>query len=292
MSALPRTLLIGHGYLGSHLAQVLSGQGFPVVAVHRGTPLTEPYHLLSADLTDPASLAELAQSFSPEVVVHAASSSRGGPEAYRRVFVEGVRHLLETFPDAQLFFTSSTSVYGQTDGSLVDEHSATVPDRETGRLLLEAETLVRGAGGVVLRLAGIYGPGRSVYLQRLFEGLARIEDTEPSRYLNQIHRDDACSAIRHLLPLRGSLEGRCFNVVDDTPLTQRACYEALASRFGLPTPPLTPPDTERKRAWTHKIVSNAALRATGWSPLYPSFLDAVERDPRLVPSIRESLAGS
>jgi nucleoside-diphosphate-sugar epimerase len=289
-----RVLLLGHGYLGTSLAADLLAAGDEVVAVHRGEPQRGPYPLLSGDVSLPGSLVAVREGLPfarPDAIVHCASSSRGGAETYEAVFVEGMRNLRAIFPGVPVLFTSSTSVYGQTDGSVVDESSDTTPDRETGRLLLEAEALARGSGGMALRLAGIYGPGRSVHLKKLLEGSAAIEDVDPSRYLNQIHRDDASGAIRHLLhhgPATSA--GATFNVVDDTPVTQRECYEKLAACFGLPVPPLAPPDPARKRGWTHKIVSNAALRATGWAPRYPSFLGAVETDPRLVPSIRGQIA--
>ena len=289
-----RILLIGHGYLGVSLAAELRAMGAAVVAVHRGAPHDEPYPLLTGDVTSPGSLVAVRDSLPfdrPDAIVHCASSSRGGAETYQAVFVEGIRNLRAIFPGVPVLFTSSTSVYGQTDGSVVDEQSEAIPDRDTGRLLLEAEALARGGGGIALRLAGIYGPGRSVHLKKMLEGTAAIEEVEPSRFLNQIHRDDAVGSILHLLrqgPDR--FAGGLFNVVDDTPLTQRQCYEGLASFFGLPLPPLAPPDPDRKRGWTHKIVSNAALRATGWGPRFPSFLSAVENDPGLVSSIRAQLS--
>jgi nucleoside-diphosphate-sugar epimerase len=289
---LPRLLVVGHGYLGSHLAGELHAAGCAVVAMHRGESFQETYPVISGDVTSIDSFRNVLPFSAPDGIIHCASSSRGGPETYRSVFVEGIRNLQGAFPDVPVIFTSSTSVYGQTDGSVVDESSETIPDRETGRLLLEAEALARAGGGIALRLAGIYGPGRSVHLKKLLEGTATIEDVDPSRFLNQIHRDDAAGAIVHLLRTGIAVHrGALFNVVDDTPLTQRQCYEALAAHFGLPVPPLAPPDPDRKRGWTHKIVSNAALRATGWAPRFPSFLSAVEEDPRLVRSIRESITG-
>lgn len=291
MSAL-RILVVGYGYLGARLAGRLHEDGHAVVAVHRGAAdAGGQVPVLSGDVASPASLESVRSHFpNPDLIVHCASSSRGGAEAYREVFVEGLRHLGTVFPEAPVIFTSSTSVYAQTDGSVVDEQSETEPDRETGRLLLEAEAMARYRRGIVLRLAGLYGPGRSVHLQRMLSGTATIEAGEKSRYLNQIHRDDAAAAVRHLVRC-GLAEqaGSVFNVVDDTPLTQRECYEALAHRFGLPVPAESPPDPGRKRGLTDKIVSNQALRATGWVPEYPSFLDAVERDPELVPSIQRRI---
>jgi len=288
--ALPRLLIIGHGYVGSVLARQFVEAGFPVTAVNRSTESGLPYPVLPGDVSSLESVRSIASSFvagGPDLIVHCASSSRGGPDAYRSVFVDGLKNLHAAFPDVPVIFTSSSSVYGQIDGSIVDENSDTEPDRETSRLLCEAEAITREAGGIALRLAGIYGPGRSVHVKKMIEGTATIDEGEVSRYLNQIHRDDAAGAIRHLATVGADhLRGHLFNVVDDTPLTQRECYEGLAAILGLPLPPEAPPELDRKRAWTNKIVSNAALRSTGWSPLYPSFLDAVRHDPDLVPSIR------
>lgn len=301
-------VVAGCGFVGEALAVALEATGADVVGLTHSEESTRrlaavrEFEVRTCDLgeeNDVASLAgELAsRGITVAAVVHCASSGRGGPDAYRRVFLEGAGHLADAFPLATLVFTSSTSVYPQTDGSVVDEASAAEPDRETGRLLRATEDRVLAAGGVVARLAGLYGPGRSVILKRFLEGAAVIDgdpDAEgeaEGRFLNQLHRDDAVSAIVHLLGL-ASAAGEVFNVVDDTPLTQRACYEGLARRFGRPVPGVAPPDPSRKRGWTHKRVSNGRLRATGWAPRYPSFLDALEWDPELVASIEAQVAGS
>lgn len=290
----PPVLIIGHGYVGAALAENLRANGIPVAAVNRTADPTRSYPVLAGDVSRLASVESIPDSLpfsDPEVIVHCASSSRGGAEAYRSVFINGLENLNRVFPGVPVIFTSSSSVYGQIDGSVVDENSPASPDRETSRLLCEAEVLVRESGGIALRLAGIYGPGRSVHLKKLLEGSATIDEGGVSRFLNQIHQEDAVRAIAHLIGCGvGRPGGSLYNVVDDHALTQRECYEALASFFGLPVPPEAPPALDRKRAWTNKIVSNAALRATGWQPRFPSFLDAVKNDPRLVPSIREQLA--
>jgi nucleoside-diphosphate-sugar epimerase len=248
-----------------------------------------------------------------DFIVHCAASGRGGPQAYQRVYVDGCRNLTEAFAGVPLLFTSSTSVYSQTDGSLVTEDSVAVPERETGRLLMEAERVTLAAAGIVARLSGIYGPGRSVILKKFLSGEARIEE-DGRRLLNQIHRDDAARAILHLANLRvggvpdaSDLQddrvltnaptsrvltnaptsrvltnaptldlraGGVFNVSDSTPLSQIECYRELGRMFGRPLPPAGPRDPDRKRGWTHKRVSNGKLRATGWQPEYPSFLAA------------------
>jgi shikimate kinase/dTDP-4-dehydrorhamnose reductase len=218
-----------------------------------------------------------------DAFIHCASSSRGGAEMYQSVYVNGMRHLIAAFPAAFPLYTSSTSVFPQIQGETVDETSFADPDRETGRLLREAENLALNAGGCAARLAGIYGPGRSFLLKNLLEGKAAIEGNDGhGRYLNQIHADDAASALVHLVTHR--LSG-IYNIADDQKVTQRDSYLDLCRVFGLPLPISRDPDPNRKRGWSHKHVSNAKLRATGWQPLYPTYLDAVQNDPELASSI-------
>jgi nucleoside-diphosphate-sugar epimerase len=264
-----KLLLIGHGYLGQAITREFRDHGWDVAA----TSLSGDNETISCDVGNPADVAKLPQ---PDFIVHCAASGRGGAEAYQRVYVDGCRNLAEKFPGVPLLFTSSTSVYAQTDGSVVTEESPAIPDRETGHLLLEAERVTLAAGGTVARLAGIYGPARSVILKKFLSGEAVIEE-DGRRFLNQIHRDDAARAIYHLATTHTT---GIFNVSDSTPLTQLGCYEKLSEIFSRPLPPSGPRDLNRKRGWTHKQVSNEKLRATGWQPRFPSFIDAVTAQPR------------
>ncbi len=267
-----KLLLVGHGYLGQAVAREFREAGWEVtvVSLHGGDGT------IACDVGDPDAVGALADT-QPDFIVHCAASGRGGAEAYRKVYVEGCRNLTESFRGVPLLFTSSTSVYAQTDGSVVDEESPAEPDRETGQLLLEAERIVLAAGGTVARLAGIYGPHRSVILRKFLAGETVIEE-DGQRFLNQIHRDDAARAILHLADQPSGI----YNVADSTPLTQLACHQALAEMFNRPLPPSGPRDLNRKRGWTHKRVSNAKLRATGWAPRFPSFLDAA---PGIAPTL-------
>jgi nucleoside-diphosphate-sugar epimerase len=262
-------LLIGRGYLGEAVVAVFQDAGWRVDAVSLGGG----DGTLACDVGDPAAVAGLAtQTGRPDAIIHCAASGRGGEDAYRRVYLDGCRNLAAAFPGAPVWFTSSTSVYGQTDGSEVTEADPALPDRETGRLLLEAEQAALATGGGVARLAGIYGPGRSVILRKFLAGEAVIEE-DGRRFLNQIHRDDAAAALLHLV--RGRHQG-IFNVADSTPLSQLECYQGLSRIFSKPLPPVGPRDLNRKRGWTHKRVANQKLRETGWEPNYPSFFDALE----------------
>jgi len=194
---------------------------------------------------------------------------------YRQVYLDGARNLLEMFPGSKLLFTSSTSVYAQRDGSWVTEESETEPARETSRVLLETEGLVLDRRGIVARLAGIYGPGRSALLNKFLAGTATI-DPENDRFVNQVHRDDIAAAL--FLLLSREAEGtEIYNVVDDQPILQSECYRWLAQRLNRPLPPLGKSKQQRKRGDSNKRVSNAKLRRLGWTPRYPAFADAMEK---------------
>lgn len=262
-----KLLVIGAGYLGDEIMRQFAAAGWDVV----GASLSGGENLIACDVSDAASVAALPDA---EAVIHCAASGRGGEEAYRKVYLNGCENLVRRFPNAKIAFTSSSSVYAQQEGELVTEESDAIPDRETGRLLLAAERCVLDAGGVVARLAGIYGPGRSVLLSKFKSGEAVIEE-DGRRYINQIHRDDAASALVHLFSLTEFPAGQVFNVCDSESLTQLEVYQGLARIFRKELPPSGPRDLNRKRGWTHKRVSNAKLRGTGWQPRYPSFLDAV-----------------
>ena len=262
-------LLIGHGYLGQALTRRFRDGGWRVTAVS----LSGGEGTLACDVGDGQAVAALGRAIAADLIIHCAASGRGGAEAYQRVYVEGCRHLLAAFPGVPLLFTSSTSVYAQTDGSVVTEASPTLPERDTGRILLEAERLTLLGGGTVARLSGIYGPGRSVILRKFLSGEAVLEDGG-GRFLNQIHRDDAVEAIHHLCGGAGAFGGEVFNLSDATPLTQLVCYQQLGALFQRPLPPSAPRDVTRKRGWTHKQVSSAKLQASGWQPQFPSFLEA------------------
>ena len=286
-----RILLAGCGYVGERLADQLHGQGHSVLGLTHSpasaTVLmeTKPWQALPCDIGNPESVAFLPEDF--DIVIHCASSNRGGAEVYRQVYEQGMKNLAEHCPRARLVFTSSSSVYPQINGEIVTEASVTDPDRETGQILLRTEELVLARGGVVARLAGIYGPGRSFVLKNLLEGKATIEGNEGAgRALNQIHRDDASSALLHLI--KGGHAG-VFNVVDSAPQTQLDCFRELCPLFNMPLPVAAPPNPDRKRAWTHKFVSNEKLRHSGWTPQYVSYLAAIKEDALLASSILEQV---
>ena len=274
---MPRILIAGCGYVGQAAADLYHAAGWAVEGWTRSaesvaTLSAKPYPICEVDISRRAKVAERRKTF--DAVIHSASSSGGDAEMYRQVYLDGARNLLETFPGSKLLFTSSTSVYAQRDGSWVTEESETKPTRETSQILLETERSVLANGGIVARLAGIYGPGRSALLTKFVEGTAII-DAENDRFVNQIHRDDIAAAL-FLLLSRKAEGAQIYNVVDDQPILQSECYRWLAQRLNRPLPSIGRSTQERKRGDSNKRVSNANLRALGWTPRYPKFADGMQ----------------
>jgi nucleoside-diphosphate-sugar epimerase len=261
-------LLIGNGYLGQAITREFRENGGSVSTV----TLSGEDGSIRCDIGQADEVKRLPRA---DFIVHCAASGRGGAAAYQHVYVAGCQNLCAAFPGTPLLFTSSTSVYAQIDGSVVTETSPAIPDRETGSLLLEAERITLASGGMVTRLAGIYGPGRSMILKKLLCGEAVIEE-DGRRLINQIHRDDAARAIYHLANSEPLPRGEIFNLCDSEALAQGALFKELSRQFSLPVPSSGPRDLDRKRGWTHKQVSNQKLRNHGWTPRFPSFLQAAE----------------
>ena len=281
-----RVIVIGVGFVGRPLCDLMERSGHEVFRVTRnGTG-----NSTACDVSDRDSMNLLhEEKGESDIIIHCASSgSRGADRAarYKEVYVDGCRNVLETFSDSHFIFVSSSSVYGQRDGSIVDENSITEPLSVTSKLLLEAESITSDSGGSIARLAGIYGPGRSYLLKRYIERSAQIDENgseSDGRWINQIHRDDAASALAHMVESSG-MNG-IYNVCDDVPMLQRACYEEFDRRFKNGIPELKPAIEGKARGWTHKRVSNSKIRDTGWEPNYPSYFDALDKDRDLLPSI-------
>jgi nucleoside-diphosphate-sugar epimerase len=145
---------------------------------------------------------------------------------------------------------------------------------------------VLNRGGIVARLAGIYGPGRSALLSKFLEGTAII-DPENDRFVNQVHRHDIATAL-FLLLSREVPPAPVYNVVDDQPILQSECYRWLAQRLNRPVPSIGASKQQRKRGDSNKRVSNAKLRRLGWTPRYPTFAEAMEES--ILPSFADVIS--
>ncbi len=278
-----RVLIVGCGYIGLPLGAELVRQGHAVFGLKRSVDDAElkaagitPLH---ADITRAETLTGFPSEY--DWVVNCTASGGGDAEAYRQLYLMGNRNLIEWLrpsPPRRYVYTSSTSVYGQNDGSLVVETDPIAPATDTSQILVATENLLLAAAmhikfpTVILRLAGIYGPERGHWFKQFLRGEARLEG-DGSRFLNMIHCADVVGAI--IAALRGGAPvPSVFNVVDNEPVTQRDFFAWLAGQLGKPMPPSVPADVEanRKRGVTNKRVSNQRLKQMlGYQFKYPTF---------------------
>ena len=284
-----RALVVGCGYVGLPLGTELARLGHEVFGVRRNAVVKDKLRAagiqpLVADITKPNELAKLPRRF--DWAVNCVASRGGSVEDYRRIYLQGMWNLIEwlsTSPPQKFVYTSSTSVYGQPDGSLVEETNPTEPSAGTARILVETEKLLIKSGGsqlrsphqklpaVILRVAAIYGPERGHWFRQFLKNEARIQG-DGSCFLNMIHRDDVVGSI--IAALENGRPGEIYNAVDDEPVSQMNFFRWLAKELGkkLPLSVLEIPDESCKRGITNKRVSNRKLKVElGYQFKYPDF---------------------
>ncbi len=288
MRASRRILIMGCGYVGSRLALDLRSTGDEVFGARRDpTRLPSGIVPVAVDLSQPRSLDALPRDL--DAVVYCVAAGRFEPSAYRMAYVDGLRRVLDHFearnePVARLIFTSSTAVYARRNGERVDESSPAEPAGFSGALLLEGERIAASASphAIVLRLAGIYGPGRCSKIDAVRSGRARLPPAGAG-IGNRIHRDDAAGAIHHLLAL--ARPESCYVGVDREPTDERALLCWIARRLGVPEPPDgDEPESASRRPRSLKRCSSDRLLASGYVFRFPTFregygalIDAADR---------------
>ena len=270
-----RVLIVGCGYVGLPLGGALAGLGHEVHGLRRSAnthAAMEEAGIVphAIDIIRREQLDNLPEPF--DWIINTISSGRGGEEAYHGSDVEGTQNLIDWFagsPPQKYLFTSSTGVYGQTDGSWVDEDICAEPSGNTGRILLEAEALVLSIDGIILRLSGIYGPNRGHLYRQFLKGEA-VMTGNPNRWMNMIHLDDVIGCILAAMETAGP--GTVLNATDNEPVTQQDFFQWLADQLDRPLPSRKPDVTPHKRAQTNKRVSNSrAHEMLSWTPKHPTW---------------------
>jgi nucleoside-diphosphate-sugar epimerase len=275
-------LLFGCGYVGRRFAEQWIAAGHRVTAATRSKHRAEELKRAGiepvvCDVTDPKSLAELPVA---DWLVYAVGYDRTSEPSIAEVYAGGLANVLAAIdPRVQrVVYVSSTGVYGDAEGEWIDERTEPAPHREGGAASLAAERVLSssawGERGTVLRLAGIYGPGRIPYFDRLRAG--EPIEAVPTGWLNLIHADDAARAIAASLL---ASEVGCYNVSDGSPVVRGDYYAEIARLVGAEAPRFTrPPDgsSRASRSETSRRISNR-LMTDRLLPelLYPSYREGL-----------------
>lgn len=285
-------VLLGCGYIGTALARAALARGRVVHALVRSPEKVAGLKELGIATAVAADVAgdawHDALPCAGADIVYSVSSGGGDDAVYRRAYAGGLASAVAWTGihggAATFLYTSSTGVYPQSGGVTVDESSPVGGDPRSD-ILVETENLLLAAAGksgsgvargLVLRLGGLYGPGRHY----LLDALRRGEHTFAGRgdfRINYLHRDDAVSSVLTALETHPEITAGVFNITDDHPARKNAIAAWLASRLGAQEPVfdasiVTARAARRGSVSSDRIVSNAAFkRAFGWSPVYPDF---------------------
>lgn len=281
-------LIIGCGYLGLRAARAWLAAGRKVYALTRTRAdqlRANGIEPIIGDVLNPESLTGLPRT---DTVLYAVGLDRSAGKPMREVYVTGLGNVLNALSSrracerddahrsqarreqCRILYISSTSVYGQTDGSWIDETSPTEPLEESGKVVLEAERTLRQLrpDAVTLRFAGIYGPGRVLRQASLLKGEPVPGDGE--RFVNLIHVEDGVRAV--LAAEANAVPGETYLISDDAPPTRRELFTRTAELIGAPVPTFGGGGGVE----ANRRVSNAkAKRRLGFQPLYPSIVEGL-----------------
>ncbi|MFN7814012.1 MAG: NAD-dependent epimerase/dehydratase family protein [Planctomycetia bacterium] len=277
----PARLVVGCGYLGERVARRWLAEGSRVFGVTRSPARAAA---LAAAGIEPrvgdvaaAATAWLAPRPAPATIFGAVGFDRRSAATPRDVHVLGLGRLLaavgSAVPRPRVLLSSSPGGWGDEAGRLVSESTPPSPDREAGRVLVEAEQLLRAAPcgpGGALRFAGVYGPGRLPRLVDLRAGMRLAGD--PDSWLNLVHVDDA-AAVGGAVAAAPRPAPR-YVVSDGRPLLRRDWYARLAELTGSP-PPRWDPAAVPRRGADKQVDPTHLFTDLGFRPVHPDARTAV-----------------
>ncbi|OCR26610.1 oxidoreductase [Pseudomonas syringae] len=273
MSA-PSVLIAGCGDIGSRLANHLLPQQWTVYGLRRTIAhLPEGVIGVAGDLFQTQAPASWPAT-DLDYLVYCATPTERDEAGYRAAYIEGLQHVLAWLAQhgqqpKRIVFVSSSSVYGQQHGEWVDETSPTDASGFSGKVMLEAEQVALQSGfpASVVRLTGIYGPGRSDLANRVRQGYSVA--IEPPLYANRIHADDAAGLLAYLLEAdsRGIDLEECYIGVDDAPAPLAEVVEWMREYLGV----TEWAENSALRRSGSKRCSNARAKALGWVPRYATY---------------------
>lgn len=286
-----KVALLGCGYIGFAFAKEALQKGFQICALTHNSEKVAALKNLGVQNVIKAELESESwhSRIDPEQdwVLNTVSAAKGINGA-QRSYLEGQKSVVKWICGGKIdtfIYTSSTSVYPQNNGVWVNEKSQTDGGNERSKVLLEAEKVIQESGlgsckrWFILRLAGIYGPGRHYILDRLRRGEVEFEGSGDFA-LNLAHRDDICSALWATFESPYIINNEIFNVCDDYPTLKKEMVGWLAKKIDCPSPEFNPYLTtgrSRQRQLPNghlpnRYISNKKIREIfHWEPQYASF---------------------
>jgi nucleoside-diphosphate-sugar epimerase len=284
METLPgrHLVIFGCGYVGTAVAQWAMSAGLRVTALTRNASAAVWLRDMGvfpvvADLATDAWHSQIGDA--PDFAINCVSSGGGGIEGYRHSYLRGMESIV-TWAKANrgvgtFVYTSSTSVYPQGDGVTVDETMVAAPATDRAQILIEVEEAVKARPQpwerfFILRLAGIYGPGRHALLEQVRAGEV---SGNGDHHLNLIHRDDIVAAVAACLTAPKGVASDVFNVADDGHATKAEIVHWLAEKVSVSDPTFTgAPAGSRRQVTPDRVIANAKLKTMlGWRPRHPTF---------------------
>ncbi len=271
-SSQEKLLIIGCGDIGQRLAQQLDPNRYQITGLRRNPPENLPsLRYVACDATQSGQLDAILGREEVDLIVISMTPAERSDAGYERAYVQTCRNLAAGLKHHQrqprlVVFVSSTGVYGQSDGSWVDELSPTLPDGFSGKRLLEAEQIIQQSGFAhcIVRFSGIYGPGRN----RLIEQVKQKRASASPHYTNRIHADDCAGVLAHVIELQCTQElAPVYLASDSSPTPMIEVVSWIAGQLDVED--FISPDAMNERG--NKRISNQRLLASGYALRYPDF---------------------
>ena len=292
---MPTSLIVGCGYLGRRVASLLLERGGVVYGTTRNPDKARRLAEMGVrpmlvHVTQPLTLAALVPALdAPHLDVYYMVPP-GRPDrspSPRQTVLGGIGHVVKALRGAKVrrgVLVSSTAVYGQRGGEVVDADTPAKPIEERGRLLLDGERLWQESGEArhVVRLAGLYGPGRVIGRRALESGAPLVGD--PRALLNLVHVEDAARLLVAVMDAEhpGQVEVGC----DGHPVARERYYEHLAGLLNVSPPTVLDDaraaaqlgvDMARLRLVSSKALDNGVTcRRTGWQVRFSTFREGLD----------------
>lgn len=268
-----KILIAGCGDIGCKLGQQLVEHGHEVFGLRRDiSQIPESIQPIKSDLATRTD--NLPNGI--DYVFYTASAGKYKDPAYYLAYVSGVKHLLKDLANQNIkrfFFVSSTSVFGQSDGELVDEKSATSDANFSTKRLLEGEELTLNCQfpATVIRFGGIYGPGRTHLIDLVMQGKAHCMD---GLWSNRIHSADCIGILHHLLNMNEQDPASVDSLyvgVDSQPTQLCEVYDWLSEQLSVPDVEHIEPKESSRQMRSNKRISNKKILQTGYEFIYPNY---------------------